>query len=112
MHCDLKCDNIFVNGNKGEIKIGDLGLSVAGMAQARTLTGTAEFMAPEIYDESYTNMVDIWSFGMCALEMATGEYPYSECENVGQVYRKVTMGVHPAALGRVPERHDPGVFEL
>lgn len=103
MHRDLKCDNIFVNGNKGEIKIGDLGLSVAGVAQARTLTGTPEFMAPEIYDESYTNSVDIWSFGMCALEMATGEYPYSECENVGQVYRKVTKGILPAALGRIPE---------
>lgn len=37
----------------------------------------------------YTEKVDIYSFGMCVLEMATGEYPYSECENVGQVFRKV-----------------------
>lgn len=27
IHRDLKCDNIFVNGNHGEIKIGDLGLA-------------------------------------------------------------------------------------
>ena len=27
IHRDLKCDNIFVNGNQGEVKIGDLGLS-------------------------------------------------------------------------------------
>jgi len=27
IHRDLKCDNIFVNGNQGEIKIGDLGLA-------------------------------------------------------------------------------------
>ncbi|MFS7936816.1 putative protein kinase WNK-NRBP family [Helianthus anomalus] len=26
IHRDLKCDNIFVNGNQGEVKIGDLGL--------------------------------------------------------------------------------------
>ena len=28
IHRDLKCDNIFVNGNQGEVKIGDLGLAV------------------------------------------------------------------------------------
>jgi len=27
IHRDLKCDNIFVNGNHGEVKIGDLGLA-------------------------------------------------------------------------------------
>ena len=28
IHRDLKCDNIFSNGNKGEVKIGDFGLSI------------------------------------------------------------------------------------
>lgn len=28
IHRDLKCDNIFVNGNHGEVKIGDLGLAI------------------------------------------------------------------------------------
>ena len=27
IHRDLKCDNIFINGNVADIKIGDLGLS-------------------------------------------------------------------------------------
>ena len=27
IHRDLKCDNIFVNGSHGEVKIGDLGLA-------------------------------------------------------------------------------------
>ena len=27
IHRDLKCENIFINGNNAEIKIGDLGLS-------------------------------------------------------------------------------------
>ncbi|KAJ0488896.1 putative protein kinase WNK-NRBP family [Helianthus annuus] len=27
IHQDLKCDNIFINGNQGEVKIGDLGLA-------------------------------------------------------------------------------------
>lgn len=35
IHRDLKCDNIFVNGNQGEVKIGDLGLA-AILCKARS----------------------------------------------------------------------------
>ena len=47
-------------------------------------------MAPELYDEEYNELVDIYSFGMCMLEMVTFEYPYSECKNQAQIYKKVT----------------------
>lgn len=53
-------------------------------------TGTPEFMAPEMYEEDYDELVDIYSFGMCVLEMLTSEYPYSECSNPAQIYKKVT----------------------
>ena len=104
IHRDLKCDNIFVNGFNGQVKIGDLGLAIV-MQQpcARTCIGTPEFMAPELYDEEYNELVDIYSFGMCVLEMVTGEYPYSECTNPAQIFKKVTSGVKPAALGRVDD---------
>lgn len=125
IHRDLKCDNIFVNGNSGLVKIGDLGLAIV-MQQptARSVigniidwlviyfwgyfstrpcklnrwqtflillgAGTPEFMAPELYEEDYNELVDIYSFGMCILEMITCEYPYSECKNPAQIYKKVT----------------------
>lgn len=54
------------------------------------LVGTPEFMAPEMYEEHYDESVDVYAFGMCMLEMATSEYPYSECQNAAQIYRKVT----------------------
>ena len=47
-------------------------------------------MAPELYEEEYNELVDIYSFGMCLLEMLTFEYPYSECSNAAQIYKKVT----------------------
>lgn len=47
-------------------------------------------MAPEMYEERYDESVDVYAFGMCMLEMATSEYPYSECQNAAQIYRKVT----------------------
>lgn len=47
-------------------------------------------MAPEMYEEKYDEAVDVYAFGMCILEMTTSEYPYSECQNAAQIYRKVT----------------------
>jgi WNK lysine deficient protein kinase len=47
-------------------------------------------MAPELYEENYNELVDVYSFGMCVLEMLTSEYPYSECTNPAQIYKKVT----------------------
>ncbi|KAG8388544.1 hypothetical protein BUALT_Bualt02G0136500 [Buddleja alternifolia] len=108
IHRDLKCDNIFVNGNQGEVKIGDLGLA-AILQQARSahsVIGTPEFMAPELYEEEYNELIDIYAFGMCLLELVTLEYPYYECANAAQIYKKVTAGIKPASLGKVK---DPGV---
>lgn len=51
--------------------------------------GTPEFMAPEMYEEHYDESVDVYAFGMCMLEMATSEYPYTECTGPAQIYKKV-----------------------
>lgn len=48
-------------------------------------------MAPELYEEKYNEKVDVYSFGMCMLELATMEYPYCECRNAAQIYKKVTQ---------------------
>ncbi|GLT78504.1 hypothetical protein SLA2020_500360 [Shorea laevis] len=110
IHRDLKCDNIFVNGNQGEVKIGDLGLAaILRKSHAATCVGTPEFMAPEVYEEEYNELVDIYSFGMCILEMVTFEYPYSECTHPAQIYKKVITGKKPEALYRVK---DPEVQEF
>ncbi|CAM8956760.1 unnamed protein product [Rhodiola kirilowii] len=104
IHRDLKCDNIFINGNQGQVKIGDMGLAtVMRQANAKSLIGTPEFMAPELYDEDYNELADIYSFGMCMLEMVTFEYPYSECRNSAQIYKKVSSGIKPEALSKVKD---------
>ncbi|XP_068667625.1 probable serine/threonine-protein kinase WNK11 [Aristolochia californica] len=105
IHRDLNCSNVFINGNVGQVKIGDLGLAAAvGRSHAaHSILGTPEFMAPELYEEDYTELVDIYSFGMCVLEMVTLQIPYSECDSVAKIYRKVTSGIRPAALGKVKD---------
>ncbi|XP_051127712.1 probable serine/threonine-protein kinase WNK9 isoform X2 [Andrographis paniculata] len=101
IHRDLKCDNIFVNGNHGEVKIGDLGL--AAILRKTHVAHCVEFMAPEVYGEEYNELVDIYSFGMCMLEMVTLEYPYSECTHPVQIYKKVVSGKKPDALYKVKD---------
>lgn len=104
IHRDLKCDNIFINGNQGEVKIGDLGLAaMLRKSHAAHCVGTPEFMAPEVYEEEYNELVDIYSFGMCILEMVSFEYPYSECTHPAQIYKKVISGKKPNALYKVKD---------
>jgi WNK lysine deficient protein kinase len=105
IHRDIKCDNIFINGATGDVRIGDLGLSTRiseeralqnGVieptrvitASSMTCLGTPEFMAPELYEELYSEKVDIYAYGMAVLEMVTGCLPFHEF-SAAQIYRKV-----------------------
>lgn len=45
IHRDLKCDNIFITGTTGSVKIGDLGLAtLKNRSYAKSVIGTPEFM--------------------------------------------------------------------
>ena len=48
-------------------------------------------MAPEFYNEKYNEKVDVYAFGMLLLELVTMQYPYSECSNAAQIYKKVSQ---------------------
>jgi WNK lysine deficient protein kinase len=61
--------------------------------------GTPEFMAPEMLrGEACDERVDVYSFGMCMLQLLSGEHPYRECRSIGQVCRKACRGIPPRAL--------------
>lgn len=111
VHRDIKCDNIFINGSLGQVKIGDLGLATilnqSGAMMKQSIIGTPEFMAPEYYEEKYDEKVDIWAFGMSVLEMATMDYPFCECDNPAQIFKKVSTGKKPRSLARIA---DPDVY--
>ncbi|CAB4412737.1 unnamed protein product [Rhizophagus irregularis] len=110
IHRDIKCDNIFINGAHGEVKIGDMGTAKMKLGKKYTVIGTPEFMAPEMYEEKgYNEKVDIYAFGMCLLEMVTGEYPYGECKNAAQIYKKVSQAIKPESLKKV---QDPKILDL
>ena len=84
------------------MRIGDFGLSVARhTTHVESVLGTPEFMAPELYDENYSEKVDIYAFGMCVLEMTTKEYPFQECSNAAQIWKRVSAGQKPDVLQRI-----------
>jgi WNK lysine deficient protein kinase len=100
-HRDLKPSNIFINSNSGDIFIGDFGLAKVSNENNKSILGTPEYMAPEVYEESYDNRIDIYSFGMCLLEFMTGEIPYSECNLAAQIWKKITDRILPDCINKV-----------
>lgn len=104
IHRDIKCDNIFINGNTGHIKIGDLGYCCMlenHKKFATTLLGTPEFMAPEVLLGNYSSLADIYSLGLCLIELCTLETPYKECSNVVEIFKNISDGKLPKVIDKI-----------
>ena len=57
IHRDLKCDNIFINGNHGKVKIGDFGLAmVMQERKTQSIQGTV-FYRPHCHIFMKTNVI-------------------------------------------------------
>ena len=54
IHRDLKCDNIFINGTTGLVKIGDLGLATLKRSDVKTVIG--EFLDCQIWYKLESDM--------------------------------------------------------
>jgi serine/threonine-protein kinase OSR1/STK39 len=86
IHRDIKAGNILIDKD-GHSYLGDLGIATSILEDGRrkkrhTFLGSPCWIAPEIIEcsldekEQYDEKVDIWSFGITAMELAYGQPPY------------------------------------
>ncbi|ODV81018.1 ribosomal protein S6 kinase [Suhomyces tanzawaensis NRRL Y-17324] len=79
---DLKPENCMLNSN-GNLVLTDFGLSkVSSDDKNHSMTGTAQYMAPEVIKgEPYDYSVDWWSLGCVAFDLLTGSPPFTGNNN-------------------------------
>ncbi|KAG7665221.1 uncharacterized protein J8A68_001277 [[Candida] subhashii] len=76
---DLKPENCMLN-QFGYLVLTDFGLSKVALEDQKrhSITGTAQYMAPEVLaGEEYDYAVDWWSLGCVAFDLLTGSAPYT-----------------------------------
>jgi len=105
IHGDLKPENImFKEEGSHTIKIINFGLSLKTGSGARSSrrAGTPPYMAPEIWlGLSYTNTIDIWSFGIISFEMALGYLPFMQ-RSLDGLKNLVVSGLRERGTGKGP----------
>lgn len=81
VHRDLKSSNLLLDMDFN-CKICDFGISAIKDKTMKTMTGTLEYMAPEVLrgDGDYDEKVDSYSFGVVMTELFSGNQPYSKLQ--------------------------------
>ncbi|CAG9988874.1 unnamed protein product [Clonostachys byssicola] len=106
IHRDVRTSRILAN-LKGDIKLGGFGLSTlledeTGSTFLPSFKEKCLYASPErILNKSHGPPNDVWSFGMCLLELVQGFHPLQKL-NIDQVVVRVAHGLAP----EVAEDHD------
>jgi len=77
IHRDIKAQNILVSSNLKDLKLVDFNTAKRVQEGALTMTGTADYMPPEVLlGESLSEESDVWACGLCLYLMLYGSLPF------------------------------------
>lgn len=107
VHRDVKPENVLI-GKDGTVKLTDFGLGrevneqTLSQSSKGGMVGTPYYMAPEIlFGEAATARSDLWSVGVVAYRMVTGDRPFRGQTLVG-LFNAITTGVYEPLPASVP----------
>jgi serine/threonine protein kinase len=115
VHRDIKPDNILLEGTRGRVMVTDFGiakaLSAAGsgatLTGAGVAIGTPAYMSPEqaAGEREIDGRSDVYSLGIVAYQMVTGELPFQAPTVAGILMKQITEAAPMVTLKRpdVPE---------
>ncbi len=103
IHRDVKPDNILLEGTRGRVMVTDFGIAKALSAEGGTLTeagvaiGTPAFMSPEQAsgEREVDGRSDIYSLGVVAYQMITGELPFQAPSVAALLMKQITETPQP-----------------
>jgi eukaryotic-like serine/threonine-protein kinase len=99
IHRDIKPDNILLEGTRGRVMVTDFGIAKAlSQSSGATLTGagvaigTPSFMSPEqaAGEREIDGRSDLYSLGIVAFQMLTGELPFYAPTVAGILMKQIT----------------------
>jgi serine/threonine-protein kinase len=111
IHRDIKPDNILLEGTRGRVMVTDFGIAKAlSQASGATLTGagvaigTPSFMSPEqaAGEREIDGRSDIYSLGVVAYQMLTGDLPFYAPTVAGILMKQITEPA-PDVRGKRPD---------
>jgi tetratricopeptide (TPR) repeat protein len=107
VHRDLKPDNVLLSaaGQRGSVKLADLGLALPGygarISRTGLILGTASYMAPEqALGQPVDGRTDLYALGALLYELTTGRLPFTGDDPLTVVSQHVHAHVVPPRVLR------------